>query len=128
MQKSFALALLAATVVQAAPGRSWKSRNDKKRYNDNKFNAFMSKFNKNISSTAEFDLRQECYHKTDAKINAQNAKSLPGDKWALRFEHNMFSDMDDDEFAKYMGLNENIPHKENSSGLPMHSLNRGRGL
>lgn len=64
---------------------------------------------------------------TDNKINAQNAKSMPGDKWALRFKHSKFSDMDDAEFEEYLGLNQNIAHVENEHGLPMHHLD-GRKL
>ena len=124
MYKSFALALIAATVVQAAPGRGGRKRAEKRRYQDTAFNAFVSKYNKDVTSTAEFEKRQECYHKTDAKINKQNAKSLPGDMVALRYAHNMFSDMDDDEFEKYLGLNQEIKHNELSRGLPMHRPGR----
>ena len=98
MYKSFALALIAATVVEAAPGRGGRKRAEKRRYQDTAFNAFLSKYNKDVVSTADFEKRQECYHKTDAKINKQNAKSMPGDMNALRYAHNMFSDMSDEDF------------------------------
>lgn len=57
MQKSIALALIAATVVQARPGRGGRDRQDKKRYNDRAFNSFLSKFNKNCETTGEFEKR-----------------------------------------------------------------------
>ena len=72
MYQSFVLAAISATLIQAAPGRGGAARAAKKK-NDLKFQAFASKYNKDISDTATFALKQERYHATDAMINAKNA-------------------------------------------------------
>ena len=105
MKQAFTLAAIAAVVVDAAPGR----RRGKKRQGwqeDSKFLAFASRFNKNMSKTDEFTLRQEIYHKCDEKINEQNAKSMLGDMNAVKYAHNQFSDLTQEEFeSTAMGLN-----------------------
>ena len=83
MRQAFILAAITAAVV-AAPGRH-RERKEEKLRNDKNFQAFAAKYNKDITKTETFRLKQMRYHMTDNKINAQNAKSLPGDKYALRF-------------------------------------------
>ena len=51
-----------------------------------------------MTKTAEFALRQEIYHKCDEKINEQNAKSMLGDMMAVKYAHNQFSDLTQEEF------------------------------
>ena len=87
MKQTFILAAISATVIQAAPGRRSGRRSDNLK-NDQKFLEYASKYNKDIGDSDEFVKRQQLYHAADAKINKQNAKSLPGSKNALRFEHN----------------------------------------
>ena len=88
MKQTFILAAIAAAVIQAAPRRVGGARGSDKLKNDKKFLEYASKFNKDIGDSADFAMRQNLFHEKDEKINAQNAKSLPGAKNALRFGHN----------------------------------------
>ena len=121
MKQTFILAAISAAVIQAAPRRVGGRRQSEKLKNDKKFLEYASKYNKEIGDSDDFALRQELYHATDAKINKQNAKSMPGSKNALRFAHNQFSDMTKEEFHKRMGLNPATRHTHSAS-LPMHRL------
>lgn len=65
------IAAVAAATAEAGPGRL----NGNKLKQDRRFNEFASKYNKNIGTTADYEKRQNLYHKRDEEINTQNRKA-----------------------------------------------------
>ena len=120
-----AVIIATAFAIQAASSSETRRRKlEAKLRNDKAFLTYASTFNKDISDPDEFTKRQQLYHEQDAVVNAVNARADPDDPDALRFTHNWFSDMTEEEKEKYSGLNEDIDEDEEPVSLPMHSPNR----
>lgn len=108
MKQAIIIAAVNATAVLARPGSgkpggSGNGGLDAQLRNDKAFLSFASKWNKDISETDEYIKRQKLYHAQDEVINAINARADPDDPDALRYRHDWFSDMTEEEKSSWMG-------------------------
>ena len=72
--------------------------------NDRAFMNYSYQFNKNLITTHEFERHQQKYHTNDQYIRETNAIADRKVGNSLHVKHNLFSDMDSEDYAKHIGL------------------------
>lgn len=108
MSKTFAIAL-AAGAASAAPGNPMTgfggiTAGQNKLHNDPEFLNFAAKYNKDVRDTAQFERKQERYHKNKNEINDHNKKQNGKGERALRLAVNWTADLEVEEYQQLLGL------------------------
>merc|ERR1712060_715804 len=125
MKQSFAVAALAGMVAAAPSSSHHSNRPEGKLGNDPAFLEYASRFNKDIRNPGAFTVRQQRYHDSESKIQAQDRiADASGDPNALRLGHNFTSDMTTDEYLGLLGLDQAAANAKATS-LPAHSHHQG---
>ena len=127
MKQSFAVAAFAGMVAAAPSSSHHSNRPEGKLGNDPAFLEYASRFNKDIRNPGAFTVRQQRYHDSESKIQAQDRiADASGNPKALRLGHNFTSDMTTDEYLGLLGLDQAAANAKATS-LPAHSHHHPNG-
>jgi hypothetical protein len=116
MKSTFALLALIGAVSAGPLGSERNQRNSGKLGDDPKFLQFCSKYNKNMTDSRSFSIKQRRYHLNDTIISDFNRKhEHDTDPNTLVLGHNWTSDLEPEDYMKMLGRRGAEPNNGNNT-------------